>query len=575
MSESHDASQSETPLRPQFRSAAFERFTLHDWLLARARQSPYLAIAAAINLTLLAMATVWKLGSGDGRSGAAGGPLSIQLAESPKAQVLPTAEEMRKIFDEQDAEVEEMVSDVFPDDSQIFEVMEPEKFKISDHYETDNDEPYGMVKGEGATHGLIGEAGKSPFDTIGVGGGSSPGGRGGAGGGLGGMQNTRMLPTKRASTTVIQAADSGLRWLARHQGADGSWSPSAFTHLCQSGTVCRGEGYPEHEVGVTALALLAFLGAGYDSRSNQIWVDPFSQRKIRAGDVVKSAVQWLRAQQDEQGSFVTIGNSKWGYNQAVATLALAEAYGLSRNAGWKESAQKAVDNLVSGQTPAPGGTGYLGWRYRPGSADSDISVTGWAVMALKSAQMANLKVPQSALEGALQFCEEVTDKTNGRVGYTRREEAGQQVKAPGKNDDYQNHPALEAVGMCVRIFAKHDISDPMLEIAAKLMSRDLPEYSVAKKTNDAYYWYYASLALNQFDGPDSPRAGKGAFWNPWKTALNKALVESQHRDPKRCDDGSWEPEDRWAFEGGRVYLTALNTLTLEVYYRYPNVFGRR
>ena len=39
--------------------------------------------------------------------------------------------------------------------------------------------------------------------------------------------------------------------------------------------------------------------------------------------------------------------------------------------------------------------------------------------------------------------------------------------------------------------------------------------------------------------------------------------------------GSWEPIDRWGGEGGRVYATAINALTLEVYYRYANVFGTR
>jgi hypothetical protein len=31
--------------------------------------------------------------------------------------------------------------------------------------------------------------------------------------------------------------------------------------------------------------------------------------------------------------------------------------------------------------------------------------------------------------------------------------------------------------------------------------------------------------------------------------------------------------DRWGFEGSRVYATAINALTLEVYYRYANVFN--
>jgi len=39
-----------------------------------------------------------------------------------------------------------------------------------------------------------------------------------------------------------------------------------------------------------------------------------------------------------------------------------------------------------------------------------------------------------------------------------------------------------------------------------------------------------------------------------------------------CDRGSWDPiypiPDRWAGSAGRLYLTSLSLLTLEVYYRY-------
>jgi hypothetical protein len=39
-----------------------------------------------------------------------------------------------------------------------------------------------------------------------------------------------------------------------------------------------------------------------------------------------------------------------------------------------------------------------------------------------------------------------------------------------------------------------------------------------------------------------------------------------------CERGSWDPfspqPDRWGTAGGRLFLTSLSVLTLEVYYRY-------
>jgi hypothetical protein len=92
---------------------------------------------------------------------------------------------------------------------------------------------------------------------------------------------------------------------------------------------------------------------------------------------------------------------------------------------------------------------------------------------------------------------------------------------------------------------------------------------------DYYYWYYGALALNQFDGPDSPRADRGKYWQPWNEAMIKALVQLQDDNKERdvCSRGGWLTPDRWCYAGGPVYATALNVLTLEVYYRYKNAFG--
>jgi hypothetical protein len=95
---------------------------------------------------------------------------------------------------------------------------------------------------------------------------------------------------------------------------------------------------------------------------------------------------------------------------------------------------------------------------------------------------------------------------------------------------------------------------------------DLPEWKT--NTIDFYYWYYASLALFQYDGPEGP------MWKKWNEPMKTALVPNQHTGKDGCRNGSWNSEtDRWGCEGGRVYATAINALTLEVYYRYANVFN--
>lgn len=561
------------PHRGSLQLASRERTTLGAALRDAARRSPYLVIAVALNLSLIAAATVWKL-SEDERV-ADGGPLVARVTaveEKPAEEPAPP----KDLFEERDSILSPDAEEATDDEPQLIP-LDP-SFLPSDHDETDSDRDFGNAEGSSEDSPLLGAKGVGLLDSMGVGFNSARGGRAGRGtpdgGGNRNLYRVRRTPRSKASATE-NAVDAGLRWLARHQSPDGSWSAEGFAQRCGGGAVCEGKGFPEHQVGLTALACLAFLGAGHDERSTLRWKDPFTGRELRAGHAVREGLKWLRANQDESGSFASTANGKWGYNHSLATLAMAEGYGLSRGLAWRESAQKGVDALIAGQNAAPGSTGLLAWRYRPRDGENDISVTGWAVMALKSAELAGLRTARGSMEGALAFCDEVTDKASGKVGYTRREEAGQQVKAPGRNDDYLNHPALAAVGMCVRAFTSHDLNDPMLEAGAKLLVQDLPVWSKAKKSNDYYYWYYGSLALNQFDGPDSPRANRGLYWNPWNQAMTKALIETQTRDPKLCLDGSWDADDRWGFEGGRVYATAINSLTFEVYYRYANAFGRK
>jgi len=84
---------------------------------------------------------------------------------------------------------------------------------------------------------------------------------------------------------------------------------------------------------------------------------------------------------------------------------------------------------------------------------------------------------------------------------------------------------------------------------------------------DDHYWYYGSRALNQIDGPDAPEK-TNKHWGPW----NKAMVDApQDKKDRACADGGWMDLDRRSYAyGGPLYTTAINGLTLEVYYRCGN-----
>jgi hypothetical protein len=439
--------------------------------------------------------------------------------------------------------------------------------ELGDHAESDDQDDHRQRKGEGfeftgyqpgrSTDSFRGPkpGAKGPYDTLGVGGGI--GGSGRYGGPFGGRRNVRPQGKGGGGPTTEDAVRAALKWLAHHQGPDGGWGSESFANQCSGGR-CSGGGDSSYDAGVTGLSVLAFLGAGYIPMSKDEYPDPVDPgRTLKFGETVKRGIQWLIAHQDPEGCVGDRG-TKYMYNHAIAALALSEAYGMTVSQAVREPAQKAIDFLVAAQNPSKA------WRYASRSGDNDTSVTGWAVMALKSAELSDLTFPKSAYEGALAWFTEATEQSGYYpVGYNARSTG--KVYIPGKNEQFDHHASMSAVSVMSRIFIQKTKREPSLT-AVTLLTSDLPEWKQSKV--DFYYWYYASLALFQYDGPEGP------IWLKWNEPMKNAIVPHQKGRSDGCRIGSWDPEsDRWGFEGGRVYAAAINCLTLEVYYRYANVFG--
>ena len=96
-----------------------------------------------------------------------------------------------------------------------------------------------------------------------------------------------------------------------------------------------------------------------------------------------------------------------------------------------------------------------------------------------------------------------------------------------------------------------------LRESAAFVLEAMPSWAAGAPT---HHWYYATLALFQHQSID-----EGA-WTRWNEALKPELLAHQRRDGHAA--GSWDPHDEWSRLGGRIYQTAICTLSLEVYYRY-------
>ena len=206
----------------------------------------------------------------------------------------------------------------------------------------------------------------------------------GLGGGAGGKWSGRRGGRRklgRSKRGTARAIDLGLKWLKDHQDENGKWDCDGFMKHDKEGPPCDGAGNAVHDVGISGLALLAFLGDGSTMKTG-----PYK-------DNVKRAVKWLRKQQDmNTGLFGTNASHDFLYSHAIATYALCEAQGLSRSAVLKKNAQKGINYLETHRNP------YAVWRYQPRDNDNDMSVTGWGIMAYKSAKDFKLQVNEQALK---------------------------------------------------------------------------------------------------------------------------------------------------------------------------------
>lgn len=349
-----------------------------------------------------------------------------------------------------------------------------------------------------------------------------------------------LVAAKGGSPGSERAVVLGLGWLARHQLPDGSWSlihtRGACDGACGNPARIPGEDpFGESRASATGLALLPFLGAGET---------PDRGRHRR---VVRRGLQALVAmgRPDEENPGLSWADSGRLYAHGICTIALCEAYGLTGDPDLRRPAQAALEYLAYAQDPAGGG-----WRYTPQQA-GDTSVTGWQVMALKSGQLAELSIPPRVAGRAAAFLDSASGEGGTRYGYLAAEPADGTERAA---EPYATTPTLSAVGLLSRMYLGWTQGDARLDAGVERLASEGPS------ADNFYHNYYAAQAIFHQTG------GVGPVWRQWNDAVREQLIRQQLT--RGHEKGSWWVAGPHNNRGGRLYATALATMTLEVYYRY-------
>jgi hypothetical protein len=331
------------------------------------------------------------------------------------------------------------------------------------------------------------------------------------------------------SEETIKAVRQGLDWLTAHQHNDGHWSLDRF-YKEPKGRSMPGKGWIISDTAATGFALLPLLADGNTHQAG------------RHRQNVEQALGWLLGHQKPDGELnVQTGQNTRMYAHAIATIALCEAYGMTRDAALRDPAQRAVGFILRAQHRQSGG-----WRYEP-RVPADTSVVGWQVMALKSAQMASLDVPQEPLALVLKWLRSVEGK--GQELGTFRYQSGSGLT-----------PAMTAEALLCLQYLGAPVNDPSLQAGVEWLLKHLPQQG----SETSYYWYYGTQVMYHLQGPP---------WQQWNRALRDMLVRTQHKDGDLA--GTWDPRDQWESQAGRIYATSLRLLMLEVYYRHLPLYQLR
>jgi hypothetical protein len=304
----------------------------------------------------------------------------------------------------------------------------------------------------------------------------------------------------RAGPEVEASVEKALEFLSRLQRDDGAIADGP------------------NSVAMTGLSLLAFLSSGHtpDAGRHEL--------------VVRGAIDYLLTKIPKDGYVGGVDGSRM-YGQGIVALALAESLGVESDVDRREKIRstlaRMIEVILKAQKVQKEEAARGGWRYEPGSADSDLSLSGWCALALRAAQNVGMNVSKQPIDQAINYV-------------ARCYRGGAFAYQPG------NEPNIAMTSVAVLNLYLLDAAD---RDEVKRAAEWLAKQSVTGDTRYFYYsLYYSTQATTQ--------AGGALQEQYWKN--NRKLLLSRQQD-----DGGF-PQSPTSEEPGRVYATAMSVLTLAV-----------
>ena len=355
------------------------------------------------------------------------------------------------------------------------------------------------------------------------------------------------------------AAQKVLWWLKANQDEDGGWTGG---ELDKTGKIDKSKGIKEYRIANAAFAVLTYLAHGeYPGAPS-----PF---KKDFGPVVEKAVNFILSKVWMDGKTVRIGSPTGDktcdvneYTFAIATYALCEAYGMTKNPNCKEAALKCLERIVKSQSV----TGGWDYKFDPKSNRDDLSLGGWALQALKAGKMAGLH--PEGLDACIKkavLCLQKRNFKKDHFTYTA---------------DSPANPGLTATG-CLAMQLLGYGSAKEVRSSLEYMKEWTPSVErggLNSQEKDPpcpqYYCYYATQCKYQAGMKPGAVKSDEVIWKNWNAKM-KALYPSKLRNlPEKVKDSAGKEHAQGFYINKDVHSTrpvmdtCLVALQLMVYYRY-------
>ena len=356
--------------------------------------------------------------------------------------------------------------------------------------------------------------------------------------------------------------DRGLEWLISRQKEDGSFE-----------SIERGQ------PGVTALCVMAFLAQGespvdgkYQKQLSKA-IDYIASQQKRNGLIARIAPNSVPITRDYTEVVATdtvVSRTELNptsicttavYNHAISALALSEAYGQCSPSQTEKLApvvEKAIAATLEMQRWKRSRLVDVGgWRYLSVlfPQDSDLSITGWQLMFLRSARNAGFEVPDKSIEAAVKYVETCFLK-----------DEDQQVHSYDAGNRLTVTRAVAGSGILAMAHAgKHD-SDEAVASGEWILKHDFSNYDLEKQAH-GLDWLGNRYHYGAFLCTAGMYQLGGKFWDKFFPILAGALLENQQ------ENGSWLTQGKDEPYGG-CYSTSLSILSLSVSDQLLPIFQR-